>query len=210
MKRSIKKWFAGITMIFAMTVGQIMPVFAAPAVPEQTAAYFATVLPTAVPQGTPAAQVPLACANYISSIANYDYPLFYRINETEATGGYGGTNWNAYNEGWDYFNHPEKLFETGMGICSAYGGAHAMMVHSVPINPLTATVDYACPEPMYLNAVRLNNGTHVFSAVELLGTWHYYDVCWYDTSGNPGYLDMPATSPIMADYAHAGFWFCDQ
>ena len=173
-------------------------VTAEPVIPDETAEYLHRILPWIVPDGTPEEKVPVICAVYESRILEYDFDLQERILEKDR---------NACEEGWEYYEHPEKSLETSKGLCSSYSGLYTAMVGMVPINPETKRVDYLYKKPVYLKSSMIRNPYHVFSAVRLDGKWHMYDTCWYDTSGGEDcYLDI-TDKEIMEDESHKDWYF---
>ncbi len=187
----MKKIITGIMMMCMIITMLACNVSAAEAT-EKTENYISKIIPYIVPQDTPLEDIPLLCADYESGILEYDYRLHERISSGDQ---------KAYEEGWNYFDHPEISLKTGKGNCTSYSGIFCMLVSAIPVNPDTGKTDYNCLNPIYLESAVVGNKYHAFTVIDMDGTWHLYDICFYDETGDMEYLDITDTK-ILRDKHH--------
>ena len=84
-------------------------------------------------------------------------------------------------------------FTRGTGICATYAFTFNAMVSYVPVDPATGLADYTAGAPVHLETGYVYSREHAWSAVRGADGWHYYDVCFYDLSGNAQYLNCAET-----------------
>ena len=135
-----------------------------------------------VPQGTPADQIPMLCAEQVAGMMVYDHA---------ALGNY---------ELALSYQCALPCFTQGTGICATYAFAFNAMVSYVPVDPATGLVDYAAASPVHLETGYVSNGSHAWSAILEADGWHHYDVCFYDLSHEARYLNC--AGQVWADGDH--------
>lgn len=147
---------------------------------EQTDAWIAANIQTIVPEGTPAAQVMQTAAEWETAAISYD-------NTAEG-------NHDACRN----YQSAISGLTTGQGICTTYALIFNSVVSAVPISPETGLADYSCENPWYLQTRFVYNSEHAWSAVNIGGEWRFYDVTFYDSTGNSKYLNFG----LMDDLNH--------
>ena len=124
-----------------------------------------------VPQGTPVADVPMVCASAVADMMTYDLAALTDINLRRS------------------YQSALPCFRYGTGVCSTYAYAFNAMVSYAPYDAATGQVDYTAGSPEHLCTGFVANSSHAWSAVMYPDGWHYYDVCYFDTSHDPVYLN---------------------
>lgn len=138
-----------------------------------------------VPQGTSYDKVPNIIANWVSDCMSYDYSAYSQPALLR--------NYQSAYEG----------FVNQKGVCTTYSNMFMIVLHEIPINSSTLTVDYGATNPLYYQVHIMYSAEHSWSAYRFnrSGVWTQCDITNYDSAIRDGnFLNLPSTYLVNYPY----------
>lgn len=96
------------------------------------------------------------------------------------------------------------VLKNGSGICAGLTKLFRSIVEYVPFDSQTGLVNYSAASPEHLRvAVVMNEGvSHEWAAIQLAGTWYYYDLSIINTANLAERYRMTESQLNQADYGN--------